>query len=78
MFCRVLSSRRDIRELTPWPCFYQREAFVTRLARHSDAGRLHAQEAVLPKKRTKDPDAMLSLPEFIREEHEAPLRDPQI
>ncbi|KAI0754285.1 HECT-like ubiquitin-conjugating enzyme-binding-domain-containing protein [Daedaleopsis nitida] len=45
----------------------KREAFVTRLARHSDAGRLHAQEAVLPKKRTKDPEAMLSLPEFIRE-----------
>ncbi|KAI0718753.1 HECT-like ubiquitin-conjugating enzyme-binding-domain-containing protein [Cerioporus squamosus] len=43
------------------------EAFVTRLARHSDAGRLHAQDAVLPKKRTKNPDAMLSLPEFIRE-----------
>ncbi|RPD54903.1 hypothetical protein L226DRAFT_535568 [Lentinus tigrinus ALCF2SS1-7] len=45
----------------------KREAFVTRLARHSDAGRLHAQDAILPKKRTKDPDAMLSLPEFIRE-----------
>ncbi|KAI0716976.1 HECT-like ubiquitin-conjugating enzyme-binding-domain-containing protein [Earliella scabrosa] len=45
----------------------KREAFVTRLARHSDAGRLHSQEAVLAKKRTKDPDAMLSLPEFIRE-----------
>ena len=40
---------------------------MTRLARHSDAGRLHSQEAVLAKKRTKDPDAMLSLPEFIRE-----------
>ncbi|KAI0760508.1 HECT-like ubiquitin-conjugating enzyme-binding-domain-containing protein [Fomes fomentarius] len=45
----------------------KREAFVTRLARHSDAGRLHSQEAVLAKKRTKDPDAMLSLPEFILE-----------
>ncbi|TFK81662.1 hypothetical protein K466DRAFT_330587 [Polyporus arcularius HHB13444] len=45
----------------------KREAFVTRLARHSDAGRLHAQDALLLKKRTKDPDAMLSLPEFIRE-----------
>ncbi|KAI0355871.1 hypothetical protein OH77DRAFT_1424131 [Trametes cingulata] len=45
----------------------KREAFVTRLARHSDAGRLHSQDAVLPKNRTKDPEAMLSLPEFIRE-----------
>ncbi|KAI0370636.1 hypothetical protein BV20DRAFT_966594 [Pilatotrama ljubarskyi] len=45
----------------------KREAFVTRLVRHSDAGRLHSQDAVLPMTRTKDPDAMLSLPEFIRE-----------
>ncbi|KAI0676256.1 HECT-like ubiquitin-conjugating enzyme-binding-domain-containing protein [Trametes maxima] len=45
----------------------KREAFVTRLARHSDAGRLHSQDAVLPKTRTKDPEAMLTLPEFIRE-----------
>ena len=45
----------------------QREAFVARLARHSDAGRLHSQEAILPKKKFKDPDAMLTLPEFIRE-----------
>ncbi|TBU28039.1 HECT-like ubiquitin-conjugating enzyme-binding-domain-containing protein [Dichomitus squalens] len=45
----------------------KREAFVTRLARHSDAGRLHSQEAVLAKKKFKDPDAMLTLPEFIRE-----------
>ncbi|KAI1794331.1 HECT-like ubiquitin-conjugating enzyme-binding-domain-containing protein [Ganoderma leucocontextum] len=45
----------------------KREAFVTRLARHSDAGRLHSQEAILQKKKLKDPDAMLTLPEFIRE-----------
>ncbi|KAH9888116.1 HECT-like ubiquitin-conjugating enzyme-binding-domain-containing protein [Cubamyces lactineus] len=45
----------------------KRDAFVTRLARHSDAGRLHSQDAVLPKSRTKDPEAMLTLPEFIRE-----------
>ncbi|EIW54928.1 uncharacterized protein TRAVEDRAFT_30892 [Trametes versicolor FP-101664 SS1] len=45
----------------------KREAFVTRLVRHSDAGRLHSQDAVLGRNRAKDPDAMLSLPEFIRE-----------
>ncbi|KAI0631343.1 HECT-like ubiquitin-conjugating enzyme-binding-domain-containing protein [Trametes polyzona] len=45
----------------------KREAFVTRLVRHSDAGRLHSQDAVLPKTKTRDPEAMLSLPEFIRE-----------
>ncbi|KAJ3715053.1 HECT-like ubiquitin-conjugating enzyme-binding-domain-containing protein [Lentinula raphanica] len=44
----------------------KREAFVDQLAEHSDAGRLHDQDALLQKK-TKDPDAMLSLPEFIRE-----------
>ncbi|OBZ67871.1 Serine/threonine-protein kinase SRPK [Grifola frondosa] len=48
----------------------KRNAFVTRLARHSDAGRLHSQEAAfLPPcvSRVKDPEALLSLPEFIRE-----------
>ncbi|KAH9852331.1 HECT-like ubiquitin-conjugating enzyme-binding-domain-containing protein [Lenzites betulinus] len=45
----------------------KREAFVTRLVRHSDAGRLHSQDAVLVKNKVKDPEAMLSLPEFIRE-----------
>ncbi|KAJ3746783.1 HECT-like ubiquitin-conjugating enzyme-binding-domain-containing protein [Lentinula detonsa] len=44
----------------------KREAFVDQLAEHSNAGRLHDQDASLQKK-TKDPDAMLSLPEFIRE-----------
>ena len=50
------------------------------LARHSDAGRLHAQEAVFlsptarhlaqqqqQQPRTLDPHALLTLPEFIRE-----------
>ncbi|CDO76456.1 hypothetical protein BN946_scf184600.g5 [Trametes cinnabarina] len=45
----------------------KREAFVTRLVRHSDAGRLHSQDAVLPNNKVKDPEAMLTLPEFIRE-----------
>ncbi|KAJ4490215.1 HECT-like ubiquitin-conjugating enzyme-binding-domain-containing protein [Lentinula aciculospora] len=44
----------------------KREAFVDQLAEHSDARRLHDQDALLQEK-TKDPDAMLSLPEFIRE-----------
>ncbi|KAJ2994573.1 hypothetical protein NUW54_g7529 [Trametes sanguinea] len=38
----------------------KREAFVTRLVRHSDAGRLHSQDAVLPKSKVKDPEAMLN------------------
>lgn len=35
------------------------------MAEHSTAGRFHGQDAVQP--RTKDPHALLSLPEFIRE-----------
>jgi hypothetical protein len=46
----------------------QRDAFVEQLVHHSEAGRLHDQDAVLPKTpRTKDPDALLSLPEFLRQ-----------
>lgn len=57
----------------------KRAAFVDHLAQHSDAGRLHSQDAVFsitPTMRVrsqpelsqiKDPHAMLSLPEFIRE-----------
>ncbi|KAJ7869088.1 HECT-like ubiquitin-conjugating enzyme-binding-domain-containing protein [Mycena olivaceomarginata] len=47
----------------------KREAFVGHLADYSDAGRLHGQDAVLQPTgaRTKNPDAMLTLPEFIRE-----------
>ncbi|KAF8234968.1 hypothetical protein L208DRAFT_1393157 [Tricholoma matsutake] len=44
----------------------KKEAFVVQLAKHSDAGRFHSQDAVL-QPRTKDPHAMLTLPEFIRE-----------
>ncbi|KAG2008816.1 hypothetical protein CC2G_014206 [Coprinopsis cinerea AmutBmut pab1-1] len=44
----------------------KRDAFVEGLLKHSDAGRMHAQDAVLQPK-VKDPQAMLTLPEFIRE-----------
>ncbi|KAF9038366.1 hypothetical protein BDZ89DRAFT_1061342 [Hymenopellis radicata] len=44
----------------------KRAAFVDQLAEHSNSGRLHSQDAVLQPK-TKDPNAMLTLPEFIRE-----------
>ncbi|KAF5379165.1 hypothetical protein D9615_006003 [Tricholomella constricta] len=44
----------------------KRDAFVEQLANHSGAGRLHGQDAVL-QPRAKDPHALLSLPEFIRE-----------
>ncbi|TFK73520.1 hypothetical protein BDN72DRAFT_834657 [Pluteus cervinus] len=45
----------------------KRDAFVEQLANHSDAGRFHAQDATFQPPRTKDPEALLSLPEFIRE-----------
>ena len=48
------------------PSIEQRQAFVEQLAGHSDSGRLHDQEAILDNK-TKSPDALLTLPEFIRE-----------
>lgn len=41
-------------------------AFVEQLVRHSDAGRIHGQDAVLQYK-VKDPEALLTLPEFMRE-----------
>lgn len=44
----------------------KRDAFVEQLANHSAAGRMHGQDAVL-QPRIKDPHALLSLPEFIRE-----------
>jgi len=44
-----------------------RETFVAQLVQASGAGRMHAQSAVLSLPRVKDPHAMLSLPEFIRE-----------
>ncbi|KAJ7204759.1 HECT-like ubiquitin-conjugating enzyme-binding-domain-containing protein [Mycena pura] len=45
----------------------KREAFVEHLADYSDAGRFHGQDAILQPTKTRNPDAMLSLPEFIRE-----------
>ncbi|PFH48710.1 hypothetical protein AMATHDRAFT_76589 [Amanita thiersii Skay4041] len=44
----------------------EREAFVAKLVRHSGSRRLHSQDAVY-QPRTKDPNALLTLPEFIRE-----------
>lgn len=52
--------------ITTEPLVVQRQAFVEQLAGHSDSGRLHDQEAVLSN-RTKGPEALLTLPEFIRE-----------
>lgn len=40
---------------------------MEQLAQHSVAGRLHGQDAVLHPTRIKDPDALLTLPEFMRE-----------
>lgn len=37
---------------------------MEQLLHHSDAGRIHSQDAVL---QIKDPEALLTLPEFIRE-----------
>jgi hypothetical protein len=37
---------------------------VEQLLHHSEAGRIHSQDAVL---QIRDPEALLSLPEFIRE-----------
>ncbi|KAF8888545.1 HECT-like ubiquitin-conjugating enzyme-binding-domain-containing protein [Infundibulicybe gibba] len=43
----------------------KRDTFIEQLAKHSDAGRLHEQDALRPK--MKDPETLLSLPEFIKE-----------
>jgi hypothetical protein len=45
----------------------QRDAFVEQLANHSDAGRLHSQDAVLQPAKVKDLDTPMTLPEFLRE-----------
>lgn len=47
----------------------KRRQFVEQLVSHSDAGRLHNQDAVLMPagQRIKDPEVLLTLPEFIRE-----------
>ncbi|KAJ3563401.1 hypothetical protein NP233_g8961 [Leucocoprinus birnbaumii] len=44
----------------------KRDAFVEKLAQHSTSRRIHDQDAML-QSRTKDPNALLTLPEFIRE-----------
>jgi hypothetical protein len=44
----------------------QKEAFVEKLIQHSGAGRMHGQDAIL-QPRVRDPEAMLTLPEFMRE-----------
>ncbi|KAJ2926581.1 hypothetical protein H1R20_g10516, partial [Candolleomyces eurysporus] len=44
----------------------KRDAFVEELMKHSAAGRMHGQDAVLTPK-IKDPQAKLTFPEFIRE-----------
>ena len=58
----------------------KRDAFVENLIKHSDAGRMHEQDAVF-QPRVKDPSAKLTFPEFIRE-HIPPdselLRDPSV
>ncbi|KAJ7754562.1 HECT-like ubiquitin-conjugating enzyme-binding-domain-containing protein [Mycena metata] len=57
----------------------KREAFVGHLAEYSDSRRLHGQDAVLQPSRTKNPEAMLTLPEFIREAvpSDVQLEDPK-
>ncbi|TFK48970.1 hypothetical protein OE88DRAFT_1663265 [Heliocybe sulcata] len=45
----------------------KRNAFVEQLAHHSDARRLHSQDAVFQPPKERDPQTLLSLPEFIRE-----------
>lgn len=47
----------------------QRDAFVDHLAKHSDAGRFHSQDAVLQPPRIKDPNPEMTISEFLRESH---------
>lgn len=47
--------------------FIQRDAFVEQLAKHSDAGRFHSQDAVLHPPRSKDPNTPITVREFLRE-----------
>ncbi|KAH6908353.1 HECT-like ubiquitin-conjugating enzyme-binding-domain-containing protein [Coprinopsis sp. MPI-PUGE-AT-0042] len=58
----------------------KRDAFVEGLIMHSGAGRMHGQDAIL-QPRVRDPQAMLTLPEFIKENVPADsdlLRDPSV
>ena len=45
----------------------QRDAFVEQLAKHSNAGRFHSQDAVLHPPRSKDPNTAITVHEFLRE-----------
>ncbi|TDL22743.1 hypothetical protein BD410DRAFT_788044 [Rickenella mellea] len=54
----------------------KREAFVEKLIRHSDAGRLHSQDAALQSNKTRNPNALLTLPDFLREQVPEHLRIP--
>jgi hypothetical protein len=54
----------------------KRQEFVDKLAEHSGARRMHAQDATFSSPRSKDPDTLLSLPEFIRESIPAALQPP--
>ena len=51
---------------------HQRDAFVEHLAAHSDYGRIASQDAVLDTSGVRNPNTLLTLPEFIRE---APTED---
>ncbi|EIN08486.1 hypothetical protein PUNSTDRAFT_87923 [Punctularia strigosozonata HHB-11173 SS5] len=51
----------------------QKETFVNHLAQHSDARRLHDQDAER-RERQRDPHALLTLPEFMREAIPAELQ----
>ncbi|KAI0262536.1 HECT-like ubiquitin-conjugating enzyme-binding-domain-containing protein [Gloeopeniophorella convolvens] len=54
----------------------KRQEFVDKLAEHSGARRMHAQDAVFTPLRPKDPHALLTLPEFIRESVPRTLQPP--
>ncbi|KAI9509320.1 HECT-like ubiquitin-conjugating enzyme-binding-domain-containing protein [Russula earlei] len=54
----------------------RRQEFVDKLAEHSGARRIHAQDAVFSSVRPKDPDTLLTLPEFIREAVPRALQPP--
>ncbi|KAI0049166.1 hypothetical protein FA95DRAFT_1538607 [Auriscalpium vulgare] len=54
----------------------KRQEFVDKLIEHSDAGRMHSQDASFPSLKPKDPEAMLTLPEFIRESVPKALQSP--
>ncbi|KAH9963013.1 HECT-like ubiquitin-conjugating enzyme-binding-domain-containing protein [Russula dissimulans] len=56
--------------------FQRRQEFVDKLAEHSGSRRIHAQDAAFSSVRYKDPNALLTLPEFIREAVPPALQPP--